>query len=216
VKNLLIVGAGGFGREVLNYAYDTPPHLRKWEIGGFLDSRSQILDGFNCLHRVVGDPETYEPNPDDVFICALGDGAMRLKYGRMLQERGAKFVNLASPTLDMSADVRLGVGCIFAAYVGISTNVTIGDFVVINSRATVGHDAVLGAGCTLSAHCDVGGGAVLEEEVFMGSHAVILPKAIVGQGATVGAGSVVLRRVRPRTTVMGVPAKQISGFDQED
>jgi serine acetyltransferase len=78
--------------------------------------------------------------------------------------------------------------------------------------ALVGHDSVLGDGCMLNAHTDVTGGCRLGEGVFMGSHAAAWPRAVVGDYAGIGGGSVVLRRVRPHSTVMGAPAKQIAGF----
>ena len=74
---------------------------------------------------------------------------------------------------------------------------------------------MIGDGCTLSGHADVTGNATLGEGVFLGSHASVLPSAKVGDYAVVGAGSVVLRRVRAHSTVVGVPAKQIHGFDSE-
>jgi serine acetyltransferase len=79
----------------------------------------------------------------------------------------------------------------------------------------VGHDAVIGDGCTISGHCDVTGFASLGEGVFMGTHASVLPRAVVGDSAVIGAGSVVLKKVQPNTTVFGVPAKKISGFGKD-
>ena len=85
---------------------------------------------------------------------------------------------------------------------------------MLNVYATVGHDAKIGDGCTLSGHADVTGFARLGEGVFMGSHATVLPRAVVGDYAVVGAASAVVRTARAYTTVMGVPAKQIAGFEE--
>ena len=74
----------------------------------------------------------------------------------------------------------------------------------------MGHDTVLGPGTTLSGHCDVTGGAKLGRAVFLGSHASITPNVVVGDAARVGAGSIVIRRVRPGKSVFGVPATEIS------
>ncbi|MGA3098744.1 MAG: acetyltransferase [Bryobacteraceae bacterium] len=209
MKRLLIVGAGGFGREVLGWAQDAGPTQSDWIIGGFLDANPRALDGYPQETRVLGDPCTFAASPDDVFICAIGDPTRKLQIARDLRVRGAKFINLSHPTALRGSNCRFGVGCIFGLYSTVTANVEIGDFVTVNAHSSVGHDVVLGDGCTLSAHCDVTGFAVLGEGAFMGSHACVLPGAKVGDYAKVGAGSVVLKRVRAYATVMGVPAKLI-------
>lgn len=213
MKRLLIVGAGGFGREVLSWASDINRNRDRWEVGGFLDSNPTVLEGFGAHAPIVGDPLTYIPAENDLLVCAIGDPQTKLGICRGLKERGGRFFTLIHPTAVFGLDCKLGEGCLFCPGAVATTNVTLGDFVALNVHATVGHDAVIGEGCTLNAHCDVTGGAILGEGVFLGSHAVILPGATVGEYAVVGAGSVVLKSVRPRTTVVGVPARVIYGFD---
>jgi sugar O-acyltransferase (sialic acid O-acetyltransferase NeuD family) len=209
VKRLLIVGAGNFGREVLDWALAVPPDRRDWEVGGFLDSRKEILDGFGVSYPILGDPDTYPFGDNHCFICAIGDPKTKLDYCRRLDSRGAKFATLIHPTAIIGTGCRWGKGCLLCPGAIITNHVTLGDFVTLNLYATVGHDAVLGDGCTLSGHADVTGWAILGEGVFLGSHASVLPKARVADGTIVGAGSTVLKRTEPHTTVVGVPAKRI-------
>jgi acetyltransferase-like isoleucine patch superfamily enzyme len=84
---------------------------------------------------------------------------------------------------------------------------TIGEFVVLNLRTTVGHDAIVGAWTTASAHCDIPGFVQMGEGVFLGSRASIIPGRHVGAGATIGAGAVVFGNIAPGVTVFGNPAK---------
>jgi serine acetyltransferase len=93
----------------------------------------------------------------------------------------------------------------------ITTNVSIGAFVIINLCSTVGHDVSIGDYSTLSCHCDVTGGCALGADVFLGSHASILPCIRVADRAKIGAGSAVVRHVRAGVTVFGVPAKRLRG-----
>lgn len=212
MKRLLIVGAGGLGREVLAWAQQIPVAERDWEIGGFLNSIPDALDNFACSHRILGHPDTFEFADNDRFICAIGDPQARLRVGSALQERGAQFINLIHPTAVIGERCAMGTGCIFCPGAVVTCDVKLGDFVLLNLHSTIGHDATIGAGCTLSCHCDVTGGVRLGEGVLLGSHATILPRVVVGDRSIVGAGSVVLRKVPPDVTVMGAPARQIYGF----
>lgn len=206
MKKLLIVSAGAFGREVLDWALAVPPSKRDWEVKGFLDDRPNILAGKNSPFPIVGRAETYHFAEEDRVVCAIGEPRVKLEYCRRLKARGARFISLIHPTAIIGSNCRVGEGCILCPLTVVTNNVTLGDFVTLNLAATAGHDATIGSGCTLSPHADTTGWTVLGEGVFLGSHAVVLPRAKVGDYAVVGAGSVVLKKAAAGATVFGVPA----------
>jgi sugar O-acyltransferase (sialic acid O-acetyltransferase NeuD family) len=214
LKRLLIVGAGGFGREVLGWARQIPQNQRDWDIAGFLDANPRALEGYPSDVSILGDPAHHAPSRDDRFLCAVGDPRTRMRVVEDLEARGGRFLTLIHPSVVVGPHCHIGEGCILCPGVVLTTNVTLGRLVILNVHSSVGHDAVVGDGCTLSGHCDVTGQAVLGRCVFMGSHATILPRARVGDHAVVGAGSVVLVKAPPRATVMGVPAKLLPGFER--
>jgi len=213
MKNrLLIVGAGGFGREVLGWALDVPPDARDWEVAGFLDANPAALDGFPCDYRILGDPSAFLPGPDDWLLPAVADPATKLRVCRGLKARGGRFATLVHPAAIVGPACRIGEGCVLCPRVTLTTNVTFGAFVTVNAYSGFGHDTMVGDGCTISSHVDVTGAVRLGEGVFLGSHASVLPRVEVGDFAVIGAGSAVLRNVPARATMMGVPAKQVAGF----
>lgn len=214
MRRLLIVGAGGFGREMLGWVQAIPAANRDWEVAGFLDANSKALDSFGIEYPILGDPASHTPASDEAFICAIGDPTNKLRVCRDLKARGAQFVTFVHPTAIIGSGCQIGEGSVLCPGAVITTNVILGRFVTLNVYASVGHDTILGDGCTLNGHTDVTGCARLGEGVFMGSHATVLPRAVVGDYAVIGGGSVVLRRVRANATVMGVPAKQIAGFNE--
>src|SRR5436190_2704357 len=120
MNRLLIVGAGGFGREVLDWALAVPAEKRDWAVFGFLDDRANILDGKNCAFPIVGTAETYNFTNTDRVICAIGDPATRLKYCRLLKSHGAQFITLIHPTAIIGSNNHIGEGCIFCPYSGVS------------------------------------------------------------------------------------------------
>ena len=212
-ERLLIVGAGGFGREILWTAEDVPADRRSWEVGGFLDAdvdgaRRELAEKGVDL-PVVASPADYRPRDGDLLVCALADPRAKLAVCEELRARGARFGSVLHPTALVHASAVLGEGLIMRHYSGISPNAVVGDFVTINFLAGTAHDTVVGDGCVFGPHSDVMGAAVLGRGVLLGSHAAVLPGARVGDFATVGAGSVVVRRVGPGTTVFGVPARRL-------
>jgi sugar O-acyltransferase (sialic acid O-acetyltransferase NeuD family) len=208
-QRLLIVGANDFGREVLCWALQIPEDVRPWEIGGFLDNRPEIIDGYNMPYRIMGAPESYTFQKQDRVVVAVGNPVQRKKYVTMIASRGGRFTSVIHPSVIMGLNNRWGAGCIFCPGVIITTNVIIGTHVVFNCQSGAGHDAEIGSYCTLSGAVDITGHVKLGEGVMVGSHASVTPHSIVGDYAVIGAGSVVLRKVPPYTTVMGVPAREV-------
>lgn len=204
---LYFVGAGGFGREVAGWVSTTPGVLEPGtEIKGFLDPDARALDGFDFPYRVVGEEKSWDIQPHHRFACTIGEPEQKRRIMKPLLDRGARFVNIISPTASVSPFAKLGTGCVIGGLCGIACHAVIGDFVTLVAYSSIGHDAIIGDYCQISAHCDVTGHARLGEGTMLGSHAVVLPHAAVGDYAVVGAGSVVVKHVKARTTVMGVPA----------
>lgn len=206
-KRVLIVGAGGFGRECLAWARSIPAEQRDWEVAGFLDDTEDPLDGIDCGVPVLGRIADYQPKPDELLLMAIGSVKGKLELGPSLLKRGAQFLTLVHPSAIVGERVRLGTGSVLCPNVVISADVNIGAFVALNICCSVGHDAIIGDGSTLSSHVDITAGVDLGRGVFVGSRASVLPNVSVGDFATVGAGSIVTRTVKNRNTVFGMPAR---------
>jgi sugar O-acyltransferase (sialic acid O-acetyltransferase NeuD family) len=211
MKQLVIIGAGGFGREVLEWARHCPAYRREWEIAGFLDDNPQALWPFPDVPLpILGDTRDYQPQPRDVFICAMGKPALRAEMRRRFQQKGGRFTRLVHESCRVASRVELGDGVILCPGVVLTCDIAIGPNCALNVHTAVGHDAVIGADCQLSSFCDITGYVRLGERVFLGSRASVIPGRRVGDGAVVGAGSVVITNVPPRVTVFGNPARIIT------
>ncbi|GKS77951.1 NeuD/PglB/VioB family sugar acetyltransferase [Acidovorax sp. SUPP950] len=207
-RNLLIVGAGGFGREVLTYIEDDNPLFRP---KGFLDSRTSALNGMQRSIGIVGDPLTYVPEDGDVFMAALGDPMARHKYTEVLRSvHDVDFATVVHPQAHVTRHARLGRGCIIGPRVGISVDVQLGDFVCVQEYTVIGHDVRIGDWCQINSHCSIGGGAKIGNFVSIHPNCVITSGTVIGDHVKVGAGSVVYGRIPPNITIMGNPARRFS------
>jgi sugar O-acyltransferase (sialic acid O-acetyltransferase NeuD family) len=208
-KKLLIVGAGGFGREVLSYALDIPEEGRDWDVFGFLDDAPEALANYDISVPLVGSIDGHHPQEDEVFVCAVGSPKMKQRICDKLVSQGAVFVSILHPLAYVGPRVVLGRGCIVAPHAMLTCDIVLGDFVMLNCYSGCGHDVTIDSYSTLSAHCDVTGFCRLAKGVFMGSHATIMPEKNVGEFAVIGAGAVVVRNVPNGVTVYGNPAVRL-------
>lgn len=209
MKNLIIVGARGFGREVYSLALQSLGYKEEFTVKGFLDDNSSALDGFQNYPPIIGAVESYDIQPDDVFICALGSVAAKKHYVSILHEKDAVFINLIHKEVSFNLNVKIGRGCILWGPIGVSNDVEIKDFVTIHPNVAIGHDVSIGNYVHIGAYCFFGGFTVIADEATIYVRATILDRIKIGQGATVGAGSVVLRNVKEGVSVFGNPAKKI-------
>jgi len=215
MKRLLIIGARGFGREIVNLARQCPGNGTEFEVAGYLDDQQDALSGYPGYPPIIASVESYAIRADDIFVCALGSTKHKQMYVEMIRSRGGCFQTLVHPTAIVSSNAALGEGCIVGAYALISCDVSISEYVTIQSFSAIGHDAKIGAYCHLNAYAFMGGFAELEAGVTLHTGAKVLPHKRIGANATVGAGSVVLRNVRPGTTVFGIPAMTIPSSSDE-
>jgi sugar O-acyltransferase (sialic acid O-acetyltransferase NeuD family) len=208
IKKLWIVGAGGFGREVFSMSAGVRGAGMDWNVAGFLNDIPDALDGFTGYPPVGGGTD-YEPQPDDIFFCAIGDSAGRAQVCWRLRARGAKFINLLHPSSLISATAKLGEGVIAEAFSAIGANARIGSFSFILGHANIAHDVVIGEYAQVSPYACLLGRAEVGEGSLIGAHAVVLPGVKVGRHVTVGAGAVVIKDVPDGATVFGVPATRL-------
>lgn len=209
MKNLYIVGAGGMGREVLNFIQDVHANGGpKWNVMGFLDDTENPLGSRECDFGVVGTIKDFMPQKDDVLVMGIADPAAKKQLASMLRNRGAKFETIVFPGSYIGRHCAMGEGCILYGGCGLTVNVKLGDFVTMLGCG-IGHDVQVGNYCTISAFTHIMGRVKVGEGVFIGANAAIGPGVEVGDDAYVCMGSMVMGDVAPHAKVLGNPAREI-------
>jgi sugar O-acyltransferase (sialic acid O-acetyltransferase NeuD family) len=210
-KRLVIFGAGGFGREVLQLIRDINESVSTWECEGFLvDSKyakaGRIVQGL----PILGDLDWLIQNPEVYLVIAVGSPPARRQIAlRASQICKIPFATLVHPRAWIGEYVKIGEGSIICAGAMITTDIQIGRHVQINTGATIGHDAILEDFVTVYSSVNITGNVKLEEGVEVGTSAVLIPRTSVGCWSIIGAGSIITKSIYSNVTAVGSPAKAI-------
>lgn len=209
MKNLVLVGAGSFGREILTDLRNCIGYETEFTFKGFIDNDLSRLDDYGMRPLILSLIADYQPAPEDVFLCTITDSAYRKQYVERIEARGGEFITLVHQSSSIGDRTTIGRGCYIARHSVVSCDVTLGDFVIFNGFGTVGHDSVLHDFCNLGAYAMVAGRVEVGAGTTLHPHCTILPSKKIGKNCVIGAGSVVIRSVGDGTSVFGVPAKRI-------
>ena len=189
-KKLLILGAGGLGREVASWAWDAAERGAEWVPVGFLDDSPGAMSGCFAGLPWLGDLAGYRPSADTLVVVAVGSPGVRRRIQEQVLRRGGCLASVIHPTAWAARGARLGTGVVLAPYSVVSANASVGDGVVLNVHAVVQHDASVGGWSQLNTHADVGGGAVLGEEVLVKTGGIVRPRVRVPDRCVVEAGAI--------------------------
>ena len=204
MKDLIIVGAGGFGCEAIDVAEGMNFKNKEWNILGFIDDGKEVGTEIFRGYKVIGKISDWQPKNTECFAIGVSSPQVKCKLYNLLKAKGANFATLIAPNVYIPKDMIIGEGCIITlAWLGC--NVKIGNCVDIHG-SMIG-DATIDDFSTTTGFTNVAG-ANIGKRVFVGSHAVVLNGVKVGDDAYVCAGSVVFTKVKPGVKVMGNPAKK--------
>ncbi|MDR6301803.1 acetyltransferase [Mesonia maritima] len=211
MEKIVIVGAGGFGREVkmlidqINNANSTP----LYEIEGFYDDAEGLPNLINGIPLLGSLKNLSERN--DLISVALGVGIPKVKkeIALSLKNKNFRFPTLIHPNVYMGDEVNIGKGSIICANNIITCNINMENFVTLNLSCTTGHDTFIGDFCSFMPSVNISGEVKIKESVYVGTGAKIINQLEIGENTTIGAGAVVAKSLPANCTAVGIPAKPI-------
>jgi sugar O-acyltransferase (sialic acid O-acetyltransferase NeuD family) len=198
--NLILVGFGGFGREVYCWFRDY------FSFDGVIDDEPKYRDIERMGCRYLGRINEYKASDGDEFVCAIGDTLVREVVISIIKKQKAtiNFPNLVHPSSVIAHSVELGEGNVICPFVVMGDNVNISDFNIFNFYSSCGHDSIVGDYCTFSPYSTINGFVVLKDNIFLGTHASVLSNRRIGCNVRVNANSVAMSDVKEDTYVYGL------------
>ncbi len=212
-EDIVVIGAGGFGRETLDVIEAAISAGDDLSLLGVVDSGPREEDLERLAARGVaylGTDDWLESASSDVrYVVAIGDPGVRARVAERLSASGLRARSVVHPRAVIGSQSVIGDGVVIASGVQVSTNVTLGDHVHLNPGAIIGHDSVLHDFVSVNPGAIVSGNVSVESEVLLGAGSVVLQGLRIGIGATVGASACVTTNVPTTTTVIGIPARKM-------
>jgi UDP-perosamine 4-acetyltransferase len=203
VKRVVIIGAGGHGREVADILR---PQI---ELIGFIDDRSEIHGNDIEGLRVLGDWSWFEgvDRSEIAVVCAVGSPDLCRRLTGRAESLGLTFASAISPLAHISSVARLGDGVTAFPHAVINTGAVVESYSILNIGATVSHDTRIGRYSNINPGVHLAGNVTIGEGCYIGMGANVIQGLSIGAWSVVGAGAVVTRDIPTRVTAVGVPAR---------
>lgn len=211
-----IIGAGGYGREVIPLARAS----LKSDLSSDAPKLFFVVEGavehatINNYPVITLDEFLGLPG-DRFFSIAIGASAARERIGLICEEAGAKSFSIVAENSVILECNQIGEGAVLSPFVTITSNVTIGRHFHANLYSYVAHDCVIGDYVTFAPSAKCNGNVIIEDHAYIGTGASIIQgkkdkPLIIGRGAIVGMGAVVTKSVPAGVTVVGNPARPLT------
>lgn len=209
MKNIVIVGAGGVGRETSLIIQQINELKSTWNLIGFIDddvnSWGNVINGY----PVIGGMDSLEKLSLDTYVVvAIANYKVKKRIVNKINNR-FKFATIVHPRVWLHDYMTLGEGTIIYEGAILTTNIKVGNHVIISPKCGIGHDSIIKDYVSLLWNVNISGNDIIEEGVMMGSASTVIQGKRIGKGSTVGAGAVVIDNIDSYSTVVGVPAKVI-------
>lgn len=212
---LIIFGAGGHGRVVLDILQQARQHKPVGFIDNNINLRGRRVDGLPVLGDLEALPDLHARGIR-AAVVAIGDNGVRRAMADALDQHGFELVCAIHPSAQLAGNASIGRGVVIAAGALVCAHCQIGDYAILNTGCIVDHESMIGTAVHICPGVRLAGHVTVESGAFVGIGATVVQNVRVGFEAVIGAGAVVTRDVGPMSTVVGVPARPVRDAERSD
>lgn len=191
-KNIFIHGNGGFAEELESYLLEKYPSSKIFKVSLTPEPGAISIDDYIKLISVA---------PEE-SVNYLGSGKCSIKAKMQHNVIGAIGVSIVLKCSNRSESI--GKGSVIADMAVLGFKCVIGESVLVNYAASIGHHTFVGNYCVIAPHAVLGGFCKLGNSVYVGAGAMIREHTVIGTDSTIGMGAIVTKNVPPGSLVIGI------------
>jgi UDP-N-acetylbacillosamine N-acetyltransferase len=209
MNQIVIIGSGGFAKEVAFLIDEINKPIPQWKLLGFIDNEINKMNG---KYAVIGDDFWLENTTDKIYaVFGIGNPILVKKLvAKFSNNKNINFPNLIHPrAIGDWERISLGFGNIITAGSIFTTDIKVGDFNIFNLSSTIGHDVIIGCYNVINPTVNISGAVQIGEETLIGTGAQILQNKIICSRVIIGAGAVVTKNITIEGVYAGCPATKI-------
>lgn len=211
IRELVVIGAGGNGREIAWIAERINALENKWKSISFVDDNPKLAGTVINNHPVLGNISYLinKQNPIDV-VCSIASPKLREEIINQISDNSnINFPVIIDPTAIVSEKNNFGEGSVIGINTSITVNSNIGRFALINNGCTIGHDFDCKDYVSVYPGVNIAGNVTLNSKVQIGTGAKIIQGISICKGSYIGAGAVVIKDISVLGTYVGIPAERL-------
>jgi len=217
MKDLVIIGAGGFGREIKELVDEINQVSKEWNFLGFVDDNPN-LDTTIEGDRVLGGLDyLFTMNPKPFAVIPIAGLNARRRIAKECEKHGIAFATLIHPSFSTRGNMySIGEGTIICEKCGIAINSHIGKHCILNTGSGLGHDTTIGDFVDLMPYTQIMGDVKIGDNCYFGVRATVINSLSIISNTTIGACGCVVKTIDNPGTYVGVPAKMIKAYLPEE
>jgi sugar O-acyltransferase (sialic acid O-acetyltransferase NeuD family) len=207
-QSLIILGASGTGRDVVDIISDINSNSSQFKILGFLDDKLvgtevmglSVLGKFSMISQFTG----------CLFVNALGSPSNFRQRPEIIQQLNIpsdRFANIVHPSVVQMNTAKIGGGCILYPNVVLMSKVILGNHITVLGNTTINHDCTIGSYSIITSGVQISGNVKIDDCCYIGTGSSIIQNAHIGENTLVGMGSVVLTSIEANSKVYGNPVR---------
>lgn len=210
MKDLVIIGAGDTGRELIDLVERINYTNPQWNVIGFVDDNVELEGKTIEGYPVLGNVEWLNEIEKEIFaICSIGNGVIKKKVIERVVNGNVKWATLVDPDVKFFKDSCCGEGSILYSGAILAIHVVVGKHVYVGLNCTIEHDSKIGDYCCMFSGVNISGKVIADECVDFGTGTKVIQGKNICKNVTLGAGSVVVKDIEEPGTYVGVPTKRI-------
>lgn len=212
MKDLFLIGAGGFSTEVLHLVEIIQKENKQWSKIFFIDDNSTIHNKELRGVKVLGGVDLVENIDYNVDVLITINNVVKREdiINKLKRNLKINFPNLISPQAIVDTDyLKIGEGNIIMHFVILSTHLEIGNFNIFNSYAGIGHDCKIGDINSFGPRVAVSGNVEIGRMNDFGVNSTILQNKTVGNNNYIWMNTSIMKNIKNNGKYFGIPAKKI-------